>query len=100
MYWKFDKEFELLPSLPTYGASPPKRSARMHDVIPRAVYFVREGGGGGGSAIFHSGEIKLSRSTAGNYDTAVRLTRSRDGVSHFFPRLVRFSKSSTFRNWL
>lgn len=40
-------------------------------------------------AIFHSGEIKLSRSTAGNYDVAVRLTRSRTArVSRFFSTFV------------
>lgn len=38
-----------------------------------------------GVAIFNSGEIKLSRSTTGNYDVVVRLTRSRIArVSLFF----------------
>lgn len=89
MYWKFDKEFGLLlPSLATRGTCRGPRTARreLHDVIPsRKVGLLCEGA----RAIFHSDEIKLSRSTAGNYDVAVRLTRSRTArVSHFFPQSV------------
>lgn len=81
MYWKFDKKFELLSSLATYGKTAPSRNARCNSWRKSGLLC-------GGGAIFHSREIKLSRSTAGNYDAVVRLTRSRTAQAIFFR--VRF----------
>lgn len=90
MYWKFDKEFELLLAVWRLAdtSSPPvmgSARARMYGLISPAQGAADHFCGG---AIFHSREIKLSRSTAGNYDATVRLTRSRTTVSTLFSTFV------------